>query len=123
MARFFNLTETLPLAAIKPGELIPFPMLDRQAGPRYRIRDITAAALGPGTWPAHTEKSPELYIVLAGTVIYQTWSGRTPGERFVVTAGQAILFETGDTHETEVPTGILSVAINLIETDLVQSGQ
>jgi len=49
MARFFNLTETLPLAAIKPGELIPFPMLDRQAGPRYRIRDITGAALGPPT--------------------------------------------------------------------------
>jgi mannose-6-phosphate isomerase-like protein (cupin superfamily) len=108
MAKHFKVATLLDLASVKAGQVLQLPLIDRQEALRYRVRDVTASVVGPGSWASHTEKSPELYIILAGTVIYDT-----PAERFVVSAGEAILFDVGDSHATEIPVGILSVAVNL----------
>jgi len=110
MAVHFPFADMVAFSAIAPGQIVTMPILARTAAPRYRIRDVSISALGAGTWPSHTERAPELYIILRGEVIYQT-----PTRRFVVAAGEGILFETGDSHATEIPSGLLSVGINLIE--------
>jgi mannose-6-phosphate isomerase-like protein (cupin superfamily) len=110
MATHFPFAEMVAFGAIAPGQIVSMPVIAQTPSPRYRIRDVSVSALGPGTWPSHTERAPELYIILRGEVIYQT-----PSRRFVVTAGEGILFATGDSHATEIPQGLLSVAINLIE--------
>jgi len=110
MATHFDFADMVAFNAVVPGQIVTVPILARTPAQRYRIHNVSVSALGAGTWPNHTERAPGLYIILRREVIYQT-----PCHRFVVAAGEGILFETGDSHATEIPQGLVSIAINLID--------
>jgi mannose-6-phosphate isomerase-like protein (cupin superfamily) len=110
MASTFEFSNLFPPGALQPGALATVPNIPRAAAPRYRIRDLCVAAIGPGAWPSHTERAPELYLIVSGEVIYQM-----ADRRLVLRAGMGVLFETGDSHATEVPHGVVSISMNLLE--------
>src|SRR5688572_22719606 len=112
MPSVFHLTALADPTRLAPGQMLSLPLIPKTEPRRFRIRDITCFAVGSGKWPAHTEAQPELYVILSGRVIYDTGS-----ERLDLGPGDAVLFDIGDRHATDIPEGILSLAINLIEID------
>ncbi len=76
----------------------------------YQLRDIKTSIIGPGEWPYHTEKNPELYVVLSGQIIYTV-----DGIEYVLNAGDGILMEVGDSHNTVVKEYATSLLINFQE--------
>lgn len=112
MPKFFRLHEIADITALSRAQVITLPIIAKDGSSRYRVRDITYSAVGPGEWPSHVEKQPELYVILQGSVIYDTGS-----EVFTVNAGEAIFFDIGDQHATRIEKGILSLGINLIRDD------
>ncbi|MEK7415014.1 MAG: cupin domain-containing protein [Planctomycetota bacterium] len=111
MPKLFKLHEIAQLNQMEAGAVVTLPIIGKNETRKFVVRDISYSAVGRGSWPSHVEKTPEIYVILQGSVVYDTGT-----EMFTVNAGEAIMFDIGDQHATRIDHGIISLGINLVET-------
>lgn len=101
MANIFDLAAKADWSDLAEGEVRVVPLLEFDNG--VRVRMLIARR---GVWPKHTEKKPELYVVLKGEVTYITDTEHR------VKAGEAIVIGSGEPHGARVEDGAVSINVD-----------
>jgi len=105
MAQVFDLNTGMDWSGLADAEVRAIPLVHYPNGMRVRVLVSRC-----GTWPQHVEQSAELYVVLAGEVVFLTDREQR------VSAGHAILLAPGEPHGGRVEHGAVSINVDWAPT-------